>query len=48
VINKHFFKVLIIFTAMIIVGLIGVFLASHFDKDSEQSKVSNTALPVAK
>ncbi|MCX6747708.1 MAG: hypothetical protein NTW98_02050 [Candidatus Nomurabacteria bacterium] len=31
-VNKHFFKTLIVFTGMIIVGLLGVFLVSYFDE----------------
>jgi hypothetical protein len=31
-ITKHFFKVLILFAGMIILGLTGIFLVSYFDK----------------
>ncbi|KKR62079.1 MAG: hypothetical protein UV43_C0010G0015 [Parcubacteria group bacterium GW2011_GWF2_42_7] len=29
---KHFFKVLLVFTAMIILGIIGIFVVSYFTK----------------
>jgi hypothetical protein len=32
VVNKHFFKTLVMFTGMIIVGLLGIFLVSYFDE----------------
>jgi len=46
--NKHFFKILLIFAGMIILGLIGVFLASYFDKTGEQSTILNNAFPAVK
>jgi hypothetical protein len=46
-VNKHFFKILIIFTGMIVVGLIAVFVVSYFDKSGEQGKVLNSGIPVA-
>jgi hypothetical protein len=33
--NKHFIKTVLLFTGMIIVGLLGVFLLSYFDKSDE-------------
>ena len=41
--TKHFFKTLILFTGMIILGLVGVFLVSHFDKKEEQPGKENSA-----
>lgn len=38
--TKHFFKTLIIFTGMIILGLVGVFLVSYFDKGDVGTKVT--------
>ncbi len=32
-ITKHFVKILLIFSSMIILGLIGVSLVSHFDQN---------------
>lgn len=32
--TKHFWKTLIIFAVMILLGLIGVFLVSNLDKDN--------------
>jgi len=46
--NKHFFKILIIFAGMIILGLIGILLVSYFDKSEEQSKILNNAIPLVK
>lgn len=37
-ITKHFFKILILFTAMIILGLIGVFGVGYFGKESNNNK----------
>lgn len=31
-ITKHFFKILIIFSGMIALGLLGIFLVSYFDR----------------
>lgn len=39
-VNKHFFKVLIIFCGMIILGLVGVLLVSNFE---EGSNILNSA-----
>ena len=38
-ITNHFLKSLILFTSMIVLGLIGVFLVSYFDKDNEQANM---------
>jgi len=35
-INKHFLKTLVLFTMIIIIGLIGIFLVSRFDKEEKQ------------
>ena len=45
---KHFFKILMIFLAMIILGLIGVYLASHFNQGEESDNASGNQVPVAK
>ncbi|MBU1727780.1 hypothetical protein KKA39_00475 [Patescibacteria group bacterium] len=45
-INKHFFKTLLIFTGMIILGLVGALIASYFDDSGEQSKILNKAIPL--
>jgi len=44
-ITKHFFKTLFIFTLMITLGLVGVFLVEHFDQEKNNS---TNASPVAK
>jgi hypothetical protein len=36
---KHFIKTLLIFSGMIAIGLLGVFLLSHFDKSGESVKL---------
>ncbi|MBP6866396.1 MAG: hypothetical protein KBC12_02560 [Candidatus Pacebacteria bacterium] len=41
-INKHFFKVLTVFSIMIILGLIGVFLVSYFDSENNQTTEADT------
>jgi len=38
--NKHFFKVLVIFSAMIILGLLAVYISSSLDK--REVEPSNT------
>jgi len=40
-ITKHFFKTLLVFMGMIAIGLLGVFLVSHFDKTSNQVNVTD-------
>lgn len=47
-ITKHFFKILIIFIGIIIIGLISVFLVNYFDKSGEQSMILNNAIPIVK
>jgi hypothetical protein len=44
---KHFIKTFLIFSFMILVGLLGVFLLNRFDKSKEQTNPLNTS-PVAK
>lgn len=46
-ITKHFIKTLIIFTGMIVLGLIGVFLASYFDQKEKPVEASKTLKSVA-
>jgi len=41
-ITKHFFKTLVIFTGMIIFGLIGVFLVNHFDQNEKSNIEKST------
>lgn len=41
-VTKHFFKVLILFTGMILVGLLGVFLVSHFREGATQANVTES------
>jgi hypothetical protein len=40
---KHFIKTLIIFVGMILLGLLGVYLVNHFDKDNTKEVVPNNA-----
>jgi hypothetical protein len=35
--TKHFLKTLILFTMMIMLGLVGVFLVGYFDKEGQQT-----------
>lgn len=35
--TRHFLKTLIMFSGMIILGLLGVFLVSYFDRDGVES-----------
>ena len=44
---KHFIKTLLLFTAMIALGLLGVFLVSYFEKGGESTNEVNI-VPVAK
>jgi len=46
--TKHFFKVLTIFIFMIILGLVGVFLVTHFDKDGKLTNMLLNKIPIAK
>jgi len=41
-VTKHFFKILVVFTGMIILGLLGVLLVNYFDK-GEASKMLNNS-----
>ena len=41
---KHFIKTLLIFSIMIIVGLLGVYLLSYFDKSDVPAKVPGNAV----
>ncbi|MFA5095636.1 MAG: hypothetical protein WC447_03200 [Candidatus Paceibacterota bacterium] len=45
---KHFLKTLVVFIGMIILGLIGVFLVSYFDKGGESVNTPNSKVQVAK
>ncbi len=36
--NRHFFKTLVLFTGMILLGLIGIFLVSYFDEGGVDHK----------
>jgi hypothetical protein len=36
---KHFIKTLLIFSAMIFIGLLGAFLLNYFDKSDDQVKM---------
>jgi len=40
-VTKHFLKTLIIFTGMIILGLTGIFLVGHFDKENNSKIFDN-------
>ena len=42
---KHFFKILLIFAGMIALGLIGVFLASFFNDENNNSQTTQ-AVPI--
>jgi len=44
---KHFIKTLLIFTGMIFLGLLGVYLINYFDQDGAQVKMPGS-LNVAK
>ena len=39
---KHFIKTLLLFTVMIVVGLLGVYLLNHFDKSEDGARVPIT------
>ena len=45
---KHFLKTLIIFIALIIIGLIGVFLIGNSDKGGNLTNTSNNQTQVTK
>ena len=38
---KHFIKTLLLFTAMIFFGLLGVYLLGYFDKSGGQAGIPN-------
>jgi len=46
--TKHFFKVLTIFTAMIILGLLGVFVINYLDQKATQAIDAENTTQVAK
>lgn len=37
--TKHFFKSMILFTGMILMGLLGIFLVSHFSGDGGEGTI---------
>lgn len=39
-VTKHFFKSVILFTGMILLGLLGVFLVSYFDLGAPEAEVA--------
>jgi len=42
--TKHFFKTLILFLGMIVIGLLGVFLVSHYgNNDTDSPNNANIA-----
>jgi len=45
---KHFFKTLIIFAVIIILGLIGVYLTSNSGKNGDSVNTLNNQIQVAK
>jgi hypothetical protein len=45
---KHFIKTLIIFSVMIIIGLIGVFLVSYFNKQGSTVSTSDDSTAPAR
>jgi len=44
---RHFFKTLIVFIVMIILGLIGVFLINHFDENAGSAGEPNNQIQLA-
>lgn len=42
-VTKHFFKMLIIFSGMIILGLIGIFAVAQLEKENSQIETSSPA-----
>jgi hypothetical protein len=46
--TKHFFKILMIFTMMIVLGLVGIFVLKYFDQNGGQGTEANNQTPVAK
>jgi len=48
VINKHFFKTLMLFTSLIILGLVVIFVVSYFDEQGDSSaELSDSTTSVA-
>lgn len=47
-VTKHFFKILMIFTVMIILGLLGVFVVNYLDQKATQAIDVENATQVAK
>jgi len=45
--TKHFLKTLILFTVMILLGLIGVFLVGYLEEGGEQTDTQNNKIKVA-
>jgi cell division protein FtsX len=43
-VTKHFFKILTIFTLMIVLGLVGVFLVGYLDKDNGKNLLNNVGV----
>ncbi len=41
--NQHFFKILVTFTAMILFGLLAVFITNHFTKEKESIFLDDVA-----
>ena len=46
--TKHFWKTLIIFAVMILIGLIGVVLVSNLDENEDSTNTPNNKTEVAK
>jgi hypothetical protein len=47
-INKHFFKLLFLFTGMIVFGLLGIFLVSSYGEKVPKTKAVESKTQVAK
>jgi hypothetical protein len=47
-VTKHFFKVLFIFTGMIVLGLVSIFLASRLDSQAGSGDQFSNKTEVAK
>ena len=45
---KHFWKTVIIFIIMIVIGLIGVVIVSNLDEEDKSSNMLNNKVEVAK
>jgi hypothetical protein len=46
--GKHFLKTLLMFTGMIIIGLIGVFLISYFNGGTDGEGGNSSSVGIAK